>query len=204
MTARTPIITGAVEGDADEAVFRRLIEYCGGAIGGIHGKKGKAFLLDRLTSYNHAAQFSPWVVLVDLDRDDDCAPPFRVRWLPKPAPHMCFRIVVRAVEAWLMADRERLSRFLGVRVSRLPRDPESESDPMRKLVQLAEQSRFGAIREDMVPRSRSGRAVGPAYTSRLIEFVVDAESGWRPEVAAHHSESLRRCVGRLQDLVRGR
>ena len=101
-----------------------------------------------------------------------------------------------------MADRERIATFMGVRISRVPQAPESEPDPKQRLVQLAEQSRLRDIREDMVPRPRSGRVVGPAYTSRLIEFALDLDRGWRPEVAAQHSESLRRSLGRLRELVR--
>ena len=39
----------------------------------MHGKKGKDGLLRNLDGYNRAARFSPWVVLVDLDHDADCA-----------------------------------------------------------------------------------------------------------------------------------
>lgn len=40
-----------------------------------------------------------------------------------------------------------------------------------------------AIRADMLPRPRSVRQVGPAYTSRLIEFVTNEHNGWRPSTA---------------------
>jgi hypothetical protein len=56
------------------------------------------------------------------------------------------------------------------------------------------------IREDMLPRRGSGRPIGPAYTSRMIEFV---ENNWRPEVAARSSDSLRRCLVRLREIARG-
>jgi hypothetical protein len=51
----------------------------------------------------------------------------------------------------------------------------------------------------MIPREGSGRAVGPAYTSRLIEYV---ETAWRPREAAQRSESLRRALVCLERLVR--
>lgn len=66
------------------------------------------------------------------------------------------------------------------------------------LVNLARRSRRKAIRQDMVPRARSGRQEGPAYTSRMTEF---ASEKWRPEVAAEHSESLRRAIQCLQRLA---
>ena len=49
----------------------------------------------------------------------------------------------------------------------------------------------------MVPRPGSGRLVGPAYASRLIEY---AEAHWRPEVAGQCTDSLRRCRERLVQL----
>ena len=197
------VVTGAVEGDVDEAVLRRLVEHVGAMPGPVHGKNGKTYLQQRLGGYNQAAQLSPWVVLVDLDHDADCAPPFRASWLPNPAPYMCFRVAVRMVEAWLLADRERLSRFLSVHASQVPLNPEAVDDPKQSMVDLARQSRRREIREDMVPRPGSGRTVGPAYTSRLIEFVLEGTFGWRPEVAAKLSDSLDRCLDCLRRLVKG-
>jgi hypothetical protein len=53
----------------------------------------------------------------------------------------------------------------------------------------------------MVPRPESGRQIGPAYTSRLIQFVEDTQAGWRPEVAAAVSDSLARCLRSLGRLI---
>lgn len=113
---------------------------------------------------------------------------------------MCFRVVVRTVEAWLLADRERIARFLRVSPARIPTDPESIADPKNKLVQVAACSRSRDIREDLVPRPGSKKQVGPAYTSRLIEFILDSESGWRPRVAPNSADSLRRTLACLERL----
>lgn len=203
MSAQLPIsISSAVEGLVDEEVLRRLVEYVGAFPGPVHGKHGKQYLRQRLDGYNQAARFSPWVVLVDLNNDAHCAPPLRQAWLPRPAARMCFRVAVRAVEAWLLADRERIAGFLRVPVARIPVDPESVNDPKRFTVDLARHSVNRDIREDMVPRPGSGRAVGPAYTSRIIEFVSDRQVGWRPAVAARSANSLRRCLDCLRNLAR--
>ena len=163
-------ITAAVEGNVDEAVVRRLIEHVGGTPGPVYGRNGKDHLRQRIANYNQAARLSPWVVLVDLDHDAECAPPLRSAWLPALSPYMCLRVAVRQVEAWLLADRERLAKFLSVSTSRIPHNPESVEHPKNTLVEIARYSRRRDIREDMVPRPGSGRAVGPAYTARLIEF----------------------------------
>src|SRR3989337_2476804 len=117
-------ITAAVEGNVDEAVVRRLIEHVGGTPGPVYGRNGKDHLRQRISNYNQAARLSPWVVLVDLDHDADCAPPLRSAWLPALSPYMCLRVAVRQVEAWLLADREHLAS-----TSRIPHNPESVEHP---------------------------------------------------------------------------
>lgn len=114
---------------------------------------------------------------------------------------MCFRVAVREIESWLMADSERLARWLNIRASEVPIDPEAIDNPKEKLVELARQSRNRDIRMDMIPRPGSGRSVGPAYSSRMINFVSDGQRGWRPDVASSHCDSLKRCLNRLRELV---
>lgn len=171
------VISAAVEGIVDEAVIHRLVKHAGAIPGIIYGKHGKQDIRLKIQGYNGAAQRTPWIVLVDLDNDADCAPILHATWLPHPAPFMCFRVAVRQVEAWLLADREQMASFLAVRCDKIPRDPESLSNAKETLVELARKSRSREIREDMVPRTGSGRLVGPAYSSRVIEF---ASRHWRP------------------------
>jgi hypothetical protein len=191
-------ISAAVEGLTDEAVALRLIRHVGADPGPVYGRSGKLHLRDKIGGYNAAARHAPWLVLVDLDREDDCAPPLRMRWIPHPAPQLCFRVVVRAVEAWLMADAEGIAAFLGIARGRVPANPEAEGEPKQALVNLARAARSRAIQRDIVPREGSGRSVGPAYSSRLIEFASDE---WQPERACARSDSLRRAVTCLRNLA---
>ncbi len=192
------VISGAVEGSLDEAILRCLAEHAGASLARVYGKKGKAYLRQRLHGYNLAARFSPWIVLVDLDQDEQCAPPLRRSWLPYPASNMCLRVAVRKVEAWILADREGVARFLGVPVVEIPESPDRLSDPKQTLVDLARRSKRRQVRDDMAPRPGSGRSVGPAYSSRVTEFV---QTGWRPAVAERNSDSLYRCRKRLLELL---
>jgi hypothetical protein len=114
---------------------------------------------------------------------------------------MCFRVAVRTIEAWLLADRERLAQLLGVNVAWLPTDPDYLDDPKRELINLARRSRRRAVRDDLVPRQGSGRSVGPLYTTRMIEFLQDETAGWRLDQALRASDSLARCVIRLRSLA---
>jgi hypothetical protein len=193
--ASATVISAAVEGIVDEAVARTLIRHAGAAVGDVYGKHGKAFLRQKIAGYNNAARRTPWLILVDLDQEEQCAPPLVNAWLAHPARHLCFRVAVREVEAWLMADAERLSPFLRVPRNRIPAIPETLDNPKATMVSLARRSARGAIQQDMVPRDGSGRQVGPAYASRLIEF---ASTSWRPEVAAGHADSLRRTIDCLK------
>jgi hypothetical protein len=116
----------------------------------------------------------------------------------KPAPaNFCFRVAVRAVEAWLLADAEKIAAFLGVDGTRIPSQPETLPDPKDTLLRLAGKSRRKEVREDMVPRLGGQRKVGPAYASRMIEFT---NRHWRPQVAAQRADSLRRAIQALRRL----
>jgi hypothetical protein len=192
-----PTIQGAVEGLVDEAVLRRIVEHSGATAGTVYGKNGKDSLLKKLSGYNRAAQFTRWAVLVDLDQEP-CVVEACKLWLPDPSHYMCFRIAVREVESWLLADTEQIAQFLKVSTANIPRDPESLQNPKRSMVDIARKSRSKDIQADMVPRPLSGREVGPAYASRMVEF---AEYFWRPDQAAANSDSLDRCLRCLQKLI---
>ena len=200
-TQAATAITGAVEGDLDEAMLRRIATYAGLTVGIVHGRKGKPFLLRSLNGYNNAARFSPWFVLVDLNGDCDCAPVCLHQWLPDPSRHMCFRIAVRAIESWVMSDRDRVARWLGISRANVPAEPDHLEDPKRELINLARRSRRRGLREDLVPREGSGRAVGPLYAMRMSQFIQDDTHGWRPEQAIRISDSLARCIVGLRQLA---
>lgn len=194
-----PVITAAVEGNLDEAVIRRLIEDAGCVVGPVHGRRGKNYLRDRLKAFNHAALYRPWIVLVDLDRDADCAPRLRQDWLERPSNGMLFCVAVREVESWLLGDRDRLAKFLRVNRDIISSNPEDLPNVKRTMVDLARRSHRREIVEDIVPESTAGRVVGRAYSSRLSEFVLDRTAGWRPSVAAQVCPSLRRFINRLKN-----
>jgi hypothetical protein len=187
----------AVEGDLDEAVLRRLMKHVGAELGTVYGREGKQRLRANLDGYNSAAQRFPWVILVDLDNDTECAPEFCRVWLPQPAALMSFRVVVRQVEAWLLGDRDRAAQFLSVSPALLPTDPETVPNAKDALIRLAERSRRRDIRESLPPASGSRRSVGVLYNPLLRRFVADE---WRPDVAADRCDSLKRCLARLAEM----
>jgi hypothetical protein len=153
------VVSAAVEGDLDEVVLRRIGDHIGFSVGPVYGRTGKQHLLRALAGYNNAARFSPWIVMLDLDRDYECAPEGLTAWLPQRAENMFCRVPVRAIEAWLLADRDQVAAMLGISTKRITTEPDLLDDPKRHLVDLARISNRTEIRASIVPRSGSGRAV---------------------------------------------
>jgi hypothetical protein len=188
-------ITVVVEGPSDLAILKRLCRDAGLSISHQYGQQGKSRIDINLARYNHAARFSRWLVLRDLDHDAACAPELRRRLLPAPAAGMRLHIAVRAIEAWLLADAERIAEMLSVRRGLVPPDPDALDDPKKSMLDLARQSRRSEIRKAMLPAPGTTARVGRGYTTTLVEFATDR---WRPQVAATRSASLARLLAFLK------
>lgn len=194
-------VSGAVEGPSDELVLRRIVESRGAIVHRVQVQNGKLNLRRALPGYNAAARRGVWLVLVDLDQDFVCPGALVADWLPEPSAYMRLRVVVRQIEAWLLADADRFARFFSVRPGAMPAHPDTLPDAKAAVLQLVSKSGRAAVRQDMTPRRGSGRRVGPAYVSRLIEFVSHPSEGWRLDVAATRSPSLAKCLARLDEIM---
>ncbi len=198
----TIYINSAVEGELDKIVISRIIEYTGGLkISRTFVLHSKNKLIKRLKNYNEAAKNTktPWFVLVDLDQHE-CAPSMLKEILPNRSLYMCFRIAVRMVEAWLIADRQGIAEFLHISQNKVPKDPENLKDPKLALINLARMSRNKSIREDIVPKPDTKAKVGPLYIPRMQEFI---DNTWNIQVAKSNAESLNRtlkCLHKLKTL----
>ena len=187
-------VSVATEGAVDTALARRICKEVGLEVVAVHGERGKQRLDRSLGGYNAAARHGSWFVLRDLNTDADCAPNLRKRLLAAPSRGMTFRIAVREIESWLIADHSSFARYFAVSTGRVTDDPESIRHPKDHLVGVVRHSRSRRMREDVVPRDRSRARIGPGYASRLIEYIWTA---WSPMTASSRSESLRRCLDRL-------
>jgi hypothetical protein len=186
-----PFVTVAVEGDLDAAVVRRVLAEATLSIGPIYGRRGKNYLDKSLNGYNNAARRSCWLVVRDLDHDAECAPELVQLLMPKPSAQMCFRIAVRQIEAWLLADRGRIADLFQLSLDVIPRNPDALDDAKGTLVQLARRSRNRRLREEMVPEASTSAKVGTGYSGRMIDFAANI---WRPGFAALSSPSLASCL----------
>ena len=191
-------LKAVVEGNLDAAVAERLGREVGFTVTIVRAQGGKGEVLRRLPGYNHAARNVPgdrWLVMCDLDRQG-CAPELIRTVLPERSERMCFRVAVRSVESWLLADPQ-LKDVLRLRSGRLPANPDAEEHPKSTLRALARRSRSRSIVRDVA--GVAGRhAPGPKYDAFLGTF---ARTKWDPRLAAAHSDSLARALMAIEQLA---
>jgi hypothetical protein len=187
----------AAEDRLSEALLRRLLrsvnpDYHPGVC---YGLSGNAYLRKRIAGFNAAAAGSPWLILTDLDQGD-CAPALVNQWLPGGAhPNLIFRVAVREVESWVLADRQGFAAFSGLRIGTLPASPEQLADPKSDLLRLARSATKRNVRDDLVPRPGSTSRVGPNYNGRLAEFIA---TRWSLARAEKNAPSLRSAADALR------
>ncbi len=157
---------------------------------------GFGWIKRKLNDYCTLAQHHHVFILTDLDRAE-CPPSLRRRWVndagliePLPAK-MCFNIAVTEVEAWLLADHNNLSSYLGIPSHAFPNDTEID-DPKEFLLQCV--LRHGS-REAKIELLPTGNAmVGLGYNAHLSRFATDH---WDFQDASQRNASLRRTVERI-------
>lgn len=199
MTPPIPIQL-AVEDDLSEAVLRKILTDSRRpfAIGTCYVGRGFGYLRRTIHGFNNAAKGTPFLVLTDLDRTE-CPPELIGTWLPEPLhPNLLFRIAVKEVEAWLLADQAGLASFLSIKRVLVPGDADAIEDPKAQLMDLAKRSSRRDLRADIVPPSGSTRRIGPNYNGRLISFV---QGRWDISVAKRYSASLMRTVEAVSRFV---
>jgi hypothetical protein len=110
---------------------------------------------------------------------------------------MLFRLVVRELESWLIADRRNLADFLRVDIALVPIAPEGLLDPKRELINIARHSRHRRISSAIVPEPGSTAQVGKLYVSEMMQFI---ETRWDIQEARANAPSLDRCLACLEEL----
>ena len=164
------------------------------SVGTTYRRGGFGYLRKTISGWNNAAKGRPFIVLTDLDRYV-CPNALIEDWLGRPPhPNLLFRIAVHEVEAWLLADRLNISRFLQVSEKFVPLNADDLVDPKGTLVSVARRSRSGSIRGRLAPKRGSTAKQGQDYNGCLGEFV---RTSWNVGAAASGSASLRRTIDRL-------
>jgi len=199
---QTPIpLFLAVEDALSEAVLRRCLDEFQPKFEIIQclRQDGFGYLKKNIAKFTQIAKQYSILVLIDLD-NSPCAVEKVKTWLAeKPQhPNFIFRVAVREVEAWLLADAENLGNFLGISSQVfVGQNPDTLPNPKEHLIQTVhDKCRKRRLRESIVPAPGATSKVGPDYNGVLIQFV---ESHWKPLSAQEVSESFRRTYQRLQD-----
>lgn len=145
-----------------------------------------------------SAQGMHYLALVDF-MDTRLACPAEVvnQWLPHRNKQMLFRVVVREIESWLLADTEAMANFLNVEKSFIPTEVEALTNPKQELINIARRSRSKSLRESLVPASQSTAREGILYNPEMIRFVREY---WNPDKARINSQSLDKCIQRLEEI----
>ncbi|MGA3099430.1 MAG: hypothetical protein ABSF25_23500 [Bryobacteraceae bacterium] len=185
----------ATEDELSEATLLRILRDLDRyVVGTPYRRGGFGYLRRTIHGWNSAARSIPFIVLTDLDVCE-CPASLIADWLTAPQhPNLLFRIAVREVESWLLADTVNLSRFLGVPEREMPSDCDNLADPKAEIIELARRSRIRAIRDGIVPKRGSTAKQGPDYNGLLGLFV---RGGWDLKAAAAGSPSLARTICRL-------
>jgi hypothetical protein len=192
------VINYLVEGEIDEVVAVHIITKLGHEVGAGFGKKGSSYIKHKIGKFNLTAKNICYLTLIDfMDTGCECPAEVIIKWLPNRNDLMLFRVVVKEIESWLLADRKNIAKFLNVNIERIPLDPEAELDPKRQLVNIARGSRSSKIRLALVPGQNSTAQVGKLYTSEIKKFVNEF---WDINTARENSPSLDKCLLRLQEI----
>jgi hypothetical protein len=157
---------------------------------------GFGSLRNKVTSYDRmGAHGLPVLMLTDLD-DAPCPSGKVADWLGRdPSPGFLFRICVREIEAWLLADREAMAAFLKIKEQTVPPAPETLSDPKVELIKLARKAPR-AIRVGMTPRGSA--SIGPEYNELLSAYI---SGHWSICRAVDRAPSLARARRRIAELA---
>lgn len=190
----------ATEDALSEAVAERLVSDANQRLQVVvrMGRKGNGYLKQKLGELAGLANSIPVFMLTDLDRIE-CPPTLVADWTAGQGipPTMLFRVAVREVEAWLLADREAFADFVSAPLNKLPLNPESLEDPKQTLLGLVRRYGRRNIKNEILPAPGSKSQVGLGYNQTLSSFVMES---WEPQRAAANSDSLARAHARLREL----
>jgi hypothetical protein len=187
----------ATEDELSEAIALRLISEVHQPHEVTHKlrRDGFGYLRSKMDSWCQMAEHQIMMVLTDLDRAN-CLVEFRDQWLahrPLPAS-LVFRIAVREVESWVLADHLAMRELIGKK-GVLPTEPDTLPDPKQALLSLGKTAPK-CVRDDLIKTIDGQLRQGLGYNARLTHWI---NTVWSPERAAERSPSLARARVRLRE-----
>lgn len=150
---------------------------------------------------NMARAGSYTFILTDLDTEE-CACVLIRDWFGIPQsdevylpPQCIFRVAVREVESWILADHKAWAKYIGIPAANFSTQPDQLDDPKEHLLSVIRRKGTKKIHREMLPQGAAH--IGPRYNEVLCDFVGGA---WIPERAAKRSPSLDRAIKALMNI----
>lgn len=185
-----------VEDELSGVVLRKIVEQFGNGlfVYNVLPMGGFGRIRNSIQRFKNASKSVPHIILTDLDRCD-CAPDLLRDWgVDAVSKDLLFRVAVREVEAWLLADREGVAGYLNLPLVKMPQQPEQENDPKQTLFNLVRKCKKRSLIGELLPAAGSRASVGPLYNARMGSFARD---NWNVQRAVINSDSLSRAVKRI-------
>lgn len=163
-------------------------------------KGGKGKIKTKLAEYNRSAKKLSFCLVIDLD-DNECAPSLIDQWFKfAKNERLFFRVAVKEIEAWVLADYKNFSKFLNVSPDVIKKKiPNLEADnildPKETLLQITNAKSKIARKENIVFVSEGKFYQGSAYNSEMSNFI---HSFWNVKFAAQNSNSLQKAIKAIQ------
>jgi hypothetical protein len=169
-------------------------------VSNVMGRRGFSYFESRVDQIRKSAAALRFLIFLDGDELGTTCPSDMInQWFQTRQPNNIYvRFAFHEVESWLLADRQNLAAFLNVSVGAIPVVGDNVRNTKELLVHLARRSRSREIIQDMVPPSGFTSTVGPAYNSRVSEFI---QTGWDVRAAAMGNDSLARACRRVAEIV---
>jgi hypothetical protein len=168
-------------------------------VSNIMGRRGFSYFQNRVDQIRRSATSLKFLVFLDGDELGATCPSDAInQWFQSRHPNnIHVRFAFHEVESWLLSDKHNLAAFLNISVSIIPPAGDGVRNTKELLIQLARRSRSREIVQDLVPPPGFTSTVGPAYNSRVSEFI---QTRWDVRAAAAENESLARACRRVAEI----
>lgn len=157
---------------------------------------GFGYIRSKMNSWCQLSHLQPVLIITDLDRAP-CPALLKNQWIgtSTPGKNLVFRIAVKEIESWLLADHETIQLLVGKK-AQLPNNPDDLIDPKQHLLELSKKAPRD-IRYDLLKQEGSICSQGLGYNRRLAATV---NRNWCPVRASERSPSLKKAILRIQCL----
>lgn len=163
-------------------------------------KRGKGYIKSKINNINSSNPIFNFFVVTDLDQTE-CAPILIKNWFTRPIrENLIFRVAVREIEAWLLADISGFAAYLRLSEAYLKNkigNPDALADPKLKLISLVDECSIKDYKTDIVKKEKTSYKQGAGYNTRLNEFV---ENYWNLPRARTQSRSFEKACKALEIL----